>query len=124
MANSDNVLRGGLTRKRVDADELLRVVDFRPAPPRLVAPAPGEGAEQVYATPAAEFRLSRLALRGRWNPGPRSAIELWVADGGRLSRRRRLCRALAARRRIVRGPRLRRPTTPSKAKGCSSGDGA
>ncbi len=82
MANSDNVLRGGLTRKRVDAGELLRVVDFRPAPPRLVAPVSGEGAEQVYATPAAEFRLSRLALRGRWSPGRRPAIELWVLTEG------------------------------------------
>ncbi len=82
MANSDNVLRGGLTRKRVDRDELLRVVDFRPAPPRLVAPAPGDGTEQVYATPAAEFRLSRLELRGRWSPGRRTAIEVWVLTEG------------------------------------------
>ena len=31
MANSDNVLRGGLTPKHVDVPELLRVLDFTPA---------------------------------------------------------------------------------------------
>jgi len=30
MANSDNVLRGGLTRKHIDVPELLSVVDFEP----------------------------------------------------------------------------------------------
>ena len=30
MANSDNVLRGGLTPKHVDVPELLRVLDFTP----------------------------------------------------------------------------------------------
>lgn len=32
MANSDNVLRGGLTPKHVDVPELLRVLDFTPTP--------------------------------------------------------------------------------------------
>jgi mannose-6-phosphate isomerase len=31
MANSDNVLRGGLTPKHVDVPELLRVLDFTAA---------------------------------------------------------------------------------------------
>ena len=30
MANSDNVMRGGLTPKHIDVAELLRVVDFTP----------------------------------------------------------------------------------------------
>ena len=30
MANSDNVMRGGLTPKHIDVTELLRVVDFTP----------------------------------------------------------------------------------------------
>lgn len=44
MSASDNVLRGGLTHKHVDVEEMLRVVDFRPSPaPYLVPerPAPG-----------------------------------------------------------------------------------
>ncbi len=82
MANSDNVLRGGLTSKQVDVAELLRVVDLEPAPASTVSAVPGQGAEQVYPTPAAEFRLSRLPLRGRWTPGERSGIELWILTEG------------------------------------------
>jgi mannose-6-phosphate isomerase len=63
MASSDNVLRGGLTPKHVNVPELLRVLDFRPLAPPLVAPGPTAG-EWVYATPAAEFRLSRIELDG------------------------------------------------------------
>ncbi len=61
MANSDNVLRGGLTRKHVDVPELLRVLDFVA---RDVAVLHGDqvGGERVYRTSASEFRLSRLAL--------------------------------------------------------------
>ena len=60
MANSDNVLRGGLTPKHVDVDELLAVLDFTPGFPGLVEP--GEEAPQVwrYPTPAPEFALWRI----------------------------------------------------------------
>src|SRR6201988_3381865 len=39
MANSDNVLRGGLTPKHVDVPELLRVLDFTPASADSLHPA-------------------------------------------------------------------------------------
>ena len=38
MANSDNVLRAGLTSKHVDVDELLVASDLRPAAPALIQP--------------------------------------------------------------------------------------
>jgi mannose-6-phosphate isomerase len=72
MANSDNVIRGGLTPKHVDAGELLRVLTFADGPVEVLAPR-GDGAginptdvsvEQFYDAPASEFRLSRIALRG------------------------------------------------------------
>jgi len=63
MASSDNVLRGGLTTKHVDRPELLRVLDFSPIDAAPLLPA-RSGPESVYATPAAEFRLSRLDLTG------------------------------------------------------------
>lgn len=63
MANSDNVLRCGLTSKHVDIPELLRVVDFRPTEPRLLNPVPGAGGEQLYPAPVDEFRLSHYTLR-------------------------------------------------------------
>lgn len=62
MGNSDNVLRGGLTEKHVDADELLRVLRFEASRPERLRPEPAGPREEVYAAPAAEFRLSRLRL--------------------------------------------------------------
>lgn len=63
MANSDNVLRGGLTPKHVDVPELLRVLDFHPvADPRVSTHR--DGVELVYDTPASEFAGSVLTLDG------------------------------------------------------------
>ncbi|MEU5837500.1 mannose-6-phosphate isomerase, class I [Streptomyces diacarni] len=63
MANSDNVLRCGLTPKHVDVDELLRIVRFEPTDPGVLRPEADENTgEEVYETPAGEFRLSRFVL--------------------------------------------------------------
>jgi mannose-6-phosphate isomerase len=59
MASSDNVLRAGLTSKRVNVPELLRVLDFRPSPLRILRPERG-GSEETYPVPVGDFRLSRL----------------------------------------------------------------
>lgn len=65
MANSDNVLRGGLTPKHVDVPELLRVLDFTPTTDVVIAPRDvGDGLERVYDTPAPEFAVSALSLDG------------------------------------------------------------
>lgn len=65
MANSDNVLRGGLTPKHVDVPELLRVLDFTPRAPSELAPGTSAiGPEVVFATAAPEFRVSRVRLDG------------------------------------------------------------
>ena len=60
MANSDNVLRGGLTPKHVDVPELMKVLDFHSGPVPVLLGDPGLDGERVYTTPAPEFRLSRL----------------------------------------------------------------
>jgi mannose-6-phosphate isomerase len=63
MANSDNVLRGGLTPKHVDVPELLRVLNFTPTPEsQLRAPTHRDGLGLVYDTPAQEFAASMLTL--------------------------------------------------------------
>ena len=67
MANSDNVLRGGLTPKHVDVPELLRVLDFTPTDGRPIRPRPAEhgstaGVEEVFDTPAPEFAVSILRI--------------------------------------------------------------
>ena len=65
MANSDNVLRGGLTPKHVDVPELLRVLDFNPAQEDWLRPKRvRDGIETVYETPAPEFATSVLSLDG------------------------------------------------------------
>lgn len=65
MANSDNVLRGGLTPKHVDVPELLRVLDFTPTTESLIVPREiGDGLELVYDTPAPEFAVSVLSVDG------------------------------------------------------------
>ncbi|MGH4025380.1 MAG: mannose-6-phosphate isomerase, class I, partial [Pseudonocardiaceae bacterium] len=60
MANSDNVLRGGLTAKHVDVPELLRVLDFSHGELSVQRGEPVGPHETAYYTPAEEFRLTRL----------------------------------------------------------------
>ncbi|MER5891012.1 mannose-6-phosphate isomerase, class I [Streptomyces sp. NPDC001941] len=60
MANSDNVLRCGLTPKHVDVPELLRVVRFEATDPGVLRPEASADGEEVYETPIDEFRLSRF----------------------------------------------------------------
>jgi mannose-6-phosphate isomerase len=63
MANSDNVLRGGLTPKHVDVPELLRVLDFTPTTEaQLRPPAHRDGLGLIYDTPTEEFSVSVLTL--------------------------------------------------------------
>jgi mannose-6-phosphate isomerase len=62
MANSDNVLRCGLTPKHVDVPELLRIVRFEAADPGVLRPEASPDGEEVYETPTDEFRLSRYVL--------------------------------------------------------------
>ena len=64
MANSDNVLRGGLTSKHVDIPELLRIVNFTSEQSRVLRPEPQENGEVLYVTPAEEFALSVISLNG------------------------------------------------------------
>ncbi|MFD6112833.1 mannose-6-phosphate isomerase, class I [Streptomyces yangpuensis] len=61
LANSDNVLRAGLTPKHVDVPELLKIVRFEPSDPAVMRPE-GDGGEEVYEAPIDEFRLSRFLL--------------------------------------------------------------
>ena len=61
MANSDNVLRGGLTPKHVDVTELLRVVRFEDSPCRAME-GEANDSERIYRTPAEEFELSSIRV--------------------------------------------------------------
>jgi mannose-6-phosphate isomerase len=62
MANSDNVLRGGLTPKHVDVQELLSVLVFDAQPAERLAPIPAGPGEACFRTPAREFELALLEV--------------------------------------------------------------
>lgn len=64
MASSDNVLRGGLTKKHVDVPELMRTLTFADGPVAPLTATPIDDVEAAYATPAPEFRLSVLRPKG------------------------------------------------------------
>jgi mannose-6-phosphate isomerase len=61
LANSDNVVRAGLTPKHIDVPELLKLLDPAVTVPILSSCAVAEGLSS-YDSPAPEFRLYRLDL--------------------------------------------------------------
>ena len=61
LANSNNVVRAGLTAKHIDVPELLKLTDPAVGVP-VVEPRPLGGGVSVYASPAPEFRLYRAEL--------------------------------------------------------------
>lgn len=78
MANSDNVLRGGLTRKHIDVDALLQVVKFEPTEVRVLT---SDGVDGVYLFPSTveefEVWLVQPIAQGR-------AVEVPRHDSGRI----------------------------------------
>jgi mannose-6-phosphate isomerase len=62
MASSDNVLRGGLTSKHVDVDELMETLSFAPWRPEVIHKSLLAEAESDYPCPVEEFRLSELRV--------------------------------------------------------------
>ncbi|MCX7029876.1 MAG: mannose-6-phosphate isomerase, class I [Spirochaetes bacterium] len=66
MANSDNVLRGGLTAKHVDAQGLLDTLTFEAGQPPPLDGRQVSDTETVYEAPVGEFLLSRIeTARGK-----------------------------------------------------------
>jgi mannose-6-phosphate isomerase len=62
MANSDNVLRGGLTPKHIDVNELLQHIRFAETIPAVIASKPFVNGEEVFKTVAKDFQLSKIGL--------------------------------------------------------------
>jgi len=62
MASSDNVLRGGLTSKHVDVDELLATATFASGPATPLRPEATAAGVHTYRTPAPEFELSLIDI--------------------------------------------------------------
>jgi mannose-6-phosphate isomerase class I len=62
MANSDNVLRGGLTPKHVDVPELLATLSFTDGRPPVLEGRAASETGREYETPAEEFALERIEI--------------------------------------------------------------
>jgi mannose-6-phosphate isomerase len=62
MANSDNVLRGGLTPKHIDVNELLKHINFEETIPNIIREK--KTADHIYSfiTSAPDFELSAIRL--------------------------------------------------------------
>lgn len=62
MANSDNVLRAGLTDKYIDVSELMKHVKFEETIPNKISIDSGY---KIFSSPAEEFELQQYCLKGR-----------------------------------------------------------
>jgi mannose-6-phosphate isomerase len=85
MANSDNVLRGGLTPKHVDVHELLNVLKFEETHPAILKPEQAAPGICRYATPAAEFELSEIKVDGclRFENREGAGVEILICLQGK-----------------------------------------
>jgi mannose-6-phosphate isomerase len=82
MGNSDNVVRGGMTAKHVDVEELLAVLDFEPLDQPVVRAVEVEPGCWRYDTPNTPFAVTRFevgagSLRRHHSIG--RELLLWVA---------------------------------------------
>jgi mannose-6-phosphate isomerase len=95
MSNSDNVVRGGMTVKHVDVDELLEVLDFEPLDDPVVRPVEVQSGRWRYNTPDTPFVLWRFEVGAGQTMIHRAVgreLLLWVEGPDRGQ-----CRYLAAR---------------------------
>ena len=63
MANSDNVLRGGLTNKHIDVKEVLKHVKCEPTDVKILSGEQVSNFEKIYKTTAPDFQLSVFDLK-------------------------------------------------------------
>ncbi|CAL1518259.1 mannose-6-phosphate isomerase, class I [Chitinophaga sp. MM2321] len=84
MANSDNVLRGGLTPKHVDVPELLKHTRFEAVHPHVLAgDSIANGMEKIYPTPAPDFVVSKITLQpGQVYEYTAKAAEIMIVMNG------------------------------------------
>jgi len=84
MANSDNVLRGGLTSKHVNIPELMKVLDFRERPVSILAPVKKNEYEVAYESCAEEYVLSVICIPGdgAYQSGEKRSVEILLCTEG------------------------------------------
>ncbi|MBO0979403.1 mannose-6-phosphate isomerase, class I [Microbacterium sp. SD291] len=83
MAASDNVLRGGLTPKRIDVPELLSILDTEPGAVPVLRPD-ADGPVTAYDVPVADFSLRRVTLTGAAVTVPVAGPTILLATAGTI----------------------------------------
>ena len=101
MTSSNNVLRGGLTRKHLAIDELLGILRFEGGAASVLEPERVSPSEQVYRTDTDAFELARIDVRPE-HPHERSreryGAEILFASEASVASRRRVRSETAAPR--------------------------
>jgi mannose-6-phosphate isomerase len=64
MANSDNVLRGGLTPKHIDVPELIKNIKFEHIEPVIIEGTKPCMGERIYPAPTQDFGIATIKLDG------------------------------------------------------------
>ena len=84
MANSDNVLRGGLTTKHIDVEELLKNTKFEETIPAILHGNYNKSnGEVVYKTTTKDFEMSKIELNSSTSHRSVSnSIEILIAMKG------------------------------------------
>ena len=84
MANSDNVLRGGLTPKHIDVGELLKLTLFEAITPKILQ-GNTLGKEKVYPCPVADFGICKIQLQaGESYSAISTSLEILIITEGAL----------------------------------------
>lgn len=85
MANSDNVLRAGLTDKYIDVPELLKHVRYEATVPMVLGAHGSEEEEIQFSVPVPEFELYQYQLTGTPHQARASSAEiLLVLEGSAM----------------------------------------
>lgn len=86
MANSDSVLRAGLTNKHIDADELLKVVRFDALNAQLIRPINADGGIE-FPVPVDDFCLTeyKLVAGSTHTLAPNAGPCIWFVLSGEMT---------------------------------------
>jgi mannose-6-phosphate isomerase len=85
MANSDNVLRGGLTPKHIDIEELLEHIKFEPTYPNMLNGDMKNSNEVQFPCPVSDFGLTKITLsQGESYTNETNSFEMFLVLQGEV----------------------------------------
>ena len=84
MSSSDNVLRGGLTNKKVDVHELLKILEIKGKEVAPVLTLVGKSGRKHLLTPTEEFHLMTCST-GSYHIHDRKSIEILFCTEGKAT---------------------------------------